>query len=101
MELLATGAERSKLSFEQYATAVRNWMRDTATERSDKEVREAAKPELMAMFQANPQADLDPREAVGRLGLKNCQADRAWFRAQWKRLRLTYQGAPVAPAAAD
>jgi transposase-like protein len=76
---------------------LRSWIihqRNTATVRSSLEVRTEASLQIESLFRANPEADLDLRN-VERFGLKNCQADRAFARHQWKRLRLTYQqGAP-------
>lgn len=98
---LQAGAIACGTTIDQYVKDVMDWQNRTATERSDKETREAAKSEILAMFQADPRADLDPKEVASQVGLKNCQADRMWLMHQWKRLRLTYGGNEAATAAAD
>jgi hypothetical protein len=69
--LIRRGADAAGVSVEKFVSVV-DWVdTNTGTEQSDNEVREAAKPQILALFQANPNADLDPREVTVRVGLKN------------------------------
>lgn len=56
-----------------------------------KSQRESAKPVLAEIFSENPQAEFDPRQLAGRVGLENNQGNRSFIRYQLKQLRLTYQ----------
>lgn len=91
-QLICEGAEANGLPIEKFVKAVQWHNAKTATERSDNEAREAARPQIVSLFEANPNADLDPREIATRVGLKNCQADRSFVRHQLKQARLTWQG---------
>jgi hypothetical protein len=49
------------------------------------------KPLIAELYAADPDAELDPAEVAGRVGMRNCQGARSYVRHQLKQLRLTYQ----------
>lgn len=85
-------AKAAGLTIEKYAEAVVSWEKANATERSTKDERLSTLDALRSLVEEHPEA-LDPRDVVVKVGLKQCQADRAFVRHHMARLRLEYSKA--------
>ena len=86
-------AKKQGMTIDKYADAVLSFEEATATVRSSPEERAEAMDAIRAIVEANPDAVLDPRQVVSQVGLKQCQADRAFVRYQVDKLRLEYKAA--------
>ena len=81
-------AKKQGMTIDKYAEAVLSYEDATATVRSSPEERADAVAAIRAIVETNPDAVLDPRQVVSQVGLKQCQADRAFVRHQLDKLRL-------------
>lgn len=84
-------AKSAGLTIEKYAEAVVSWEKANATERSTKDERHATLDALRSLVEESSET-LDPRDVVVKIGLKQCQADRAFVRHHMVQMRLEYAG---------
>ena len=91
LRLVSVLSKKAGLSIEKYAEAVVSFDEATATERSTKDERLATMDALRAFVVEHPEP-LDPRDVVVKVGLKQCQADRAFVRHHMAQMRLEYTG---------
>jgi hypothetical protein len=88
-------AKAAGLTIEKYAEAVVSWEKANATERSTKDERYATLGALQSLVEEHPEP-LDPRDVVVKVGLKQCQADRAFVRHHMAQMRIEYAGRKAA-----
>lgn len=85
-----TLAKAKGVTMEKYAEIAISWDEANATERSTKEERMSVMDGLRQIVAANPSGPFDPRDVVKVVGLKQCQADRAYVRHHVAKLQLAY-----------
>jgi hypothetical protein len=95
LRLVSVLSKKTGLTIEKYAEAVISFEEATASERSTKEERISTMDALRALVEEHPEP-LDPRDVVVKVGLKQCQADRAFVRHHMAKMRLEYAGAKAA-----
>jgi hypothetical protein len=101
---LKTLSANNGITVEQAVGTVEDWEKMRTNEQMTMEEKRQAKtvyvPQIAQMFEADPNADLDPAEVASRLGMPDKQGVRSFVRHQIKLLRLTYanskNGAKVA-----
>jgi hypothetical protein len=91
LRLVSVLSKKAGLTIEKYTEAVISFEEATATERSTKEERIATMDALRSLVEEHPEP-LDPRDVVVKVGLKQCQADRAFVRHHMAQMRLEYDG---------
>jgi hypothetical protein len=88
LKLVRGIAKANTIAFEKAAEVILSWEDATATERSTKDERLAVMDALREFVAANPEGAFDPRQVVVQVGLKQCQADRAFVRHHITKLRI-------------
>jgi len=89
-------ARKNGIGVEKYVDIIVDFQAETAVERSSVEDRFTAMNALKAIIEADPQAEINPRDTVVDIGLRQCRADRAFVRYHAKQLRLEYEGKKAA-----
>jgi hypothetical protein len=81
-------AKKANVTIDKCLEMVAIVVEEAATERSTKDERLAVMDALREFVAANPEGAFDPRQVVVQVGLKQCQADRAFVRHHITKLRI-------------
>ena len=84
-------ARKNGIGVEKYVDIIVDFQDETATERSSVEDRFSAMNDVKAIIEADPQAEINPRDTVVDIGLRQCRADRAFVRYHARQLRLEHE----------
>jgi hypothetical protein len=88
LKTVRDAAKRQAITVEKYVEVALSWEELTATERSTREERLSIMDTLRELAESHPDDVLHPRDIVAQVGLKQCQADRAFVRHHYTKFRL-------------
>lgn len=102
---LRTISTKQNITMEQAGGTIEDWEQLRTEQQLTRDEKLAAhatyRPMIVEIFNANPTAELDPKEVAQRVGMPCKQGSWTLVRQQLKHLRLTYQGNKVAVADGD